>query len=177
MYRNYDIPAIQTNYNGNWFSSRLEARWAVYFDSLGVGYEYEQHSFDLPSRYKPYPPDFWIFDDYCQEYFWLEIKPSYPIDSEIDWMWELYEETGNSGSILYGNIPDPQVIEDCPEEYIAYEYYLNHTVGLVDIGALWDEKAEDWFYGWQTLNGEYPRFNRRWSDVKQALKTARNFSF
>lgn len=51
------IKAIQTEYKGYKFRSRLEARWAVFFDALGVGWEYEPEGFDLPSGLK-YLPDF-----------------------------------------------------------------------------------------------------------------------
>lgn len=39
------------------------------------------------------------------------------------------------------------------------------------------KKTEDWFYEWQAFPGEFPRFNRKWSDVEQALKTAIKFRF
>ena len=52
-----DIKPIETIYNGYKFRSRLEARWAVFFDSLGVEYEYEPEGFELPSG-KRYLPDF-----------------------------------------------------------------------------------------------------------------------
>ena len=32
------ITAIQTEYGGYKFRSRTEARWAVYFDALGITY-------------------------------------------------------------------------------------------------------------------------------------------
>lgn len=51
--------AIDTYYNGYKFRSRLEARWAVFFDALGVKYEYEPDGFKLPSG-KCYLPDFRI---------------------------------------------------------------------------------------------------------------------
>lgn len=51
------IKAIETEYNGYRFRSRLEARWAVFFDALGVKYEYEPEGFELPSG-KRYLPDF-----------------------------------------------------------------------------------------------------------------------
>lgn len=51
------IRAIETVYNGYRFRSRLEARWAVFFDALGVKYEYEPEGFELPSG-KRYLPDF-----------------------------------------------------------------------------------------------------------------------
>lgn len=52
-----DIRPIETIYNGYKFRSRLEARWAVFFDALGVKYEYEPEGFLLPSG-KRYLPDF-----------------------------------------------------------------------------------------------------------------------
>lgn len=51
------IKAIETVYNGYRFRSRLEARWAVFFDALGVKYEYEPEGFELPSG-QWYLPDF-----------------------------------------------------------------------------------------------------------------------
>lgn len=49
--------AIETHYNGFKFRSRLEARWAVFFDTLGVKYEYEPQGYELPSG-RFYLPDF-----------------------------------------------------------------------------------------------------------------------
>ena len=43
------IQAIETRYNGYRFRSRLEARWAVFFDEMGIEYEYEIEGFDLVS--------------------------------------------------------------------------------------------------------------------------------
>lgn len=51
------IKAIETEYNGYRFRSRLEARWAVFFDTLGVPYEYEPEGFDLGDGVY-YLPDF-----------------------------------------------------------------------------------------------------------------------
>ena len=51
------IKAKNTVYNGYRFRSRLEARWAVFFDALGVRYEYEPEGFELPNG-KSYLPDF-----------------------------------------------------------------------------------------------------------------------
>ncbi len=41
------LKAIDTEYNGYRFRSRLEARWAVFFDTLGMPYMYEPEGFDL----------------------------------------------------------------------------------------------------------------------------------
>lgn len=51
------IKPIETIYNGYRFRSRLEARWAVFFDALGVKYEYEPEGFNLGDGLY-YLPDF-----------------------------------------------------------------------------------------------------------------------
>lgn len=61
--------SIPTFYSGNTFRSRLEARWAVFMDQLGVRWFYEYEGFELPSG--RYVPDFWLPDIDR----WLEIKP------------------------------------------------------------------------------------------------------
>lgn len=52
-----EIKAIETIYKGYRFRSRLEARWAVFLDALGVRWEYEPEGFVLPSG-RRYLPDF-----------------------------------------------------------------------------------------------------------------------
>lgn len=51
------MQVIETEYNGYKFRSRLEARWAVFFDSLGIKYEYEPEGFLLDDG-SMYLPDF-----------------------------------------------------------------------------------------------------------------------
>lgn len=53
-----NIKAIETKYNGYRFRSRLEARWAVFWDCLGVEYYYEEQGYYLDGTY--YLPDFYI---------------------------------------------------------------------------------------------------------------------
>lgn len=63
------IKSIQTVWHGYHFRSRLEARWAVFFENLGLKWEYEKEGFVLPSG-RRYLPDFFI-----QGFGWFEIKP------------------------------------------------------------------------------------------------------
>lgn len=67
-----DVTPIETEYKGYRFRSRLEARWAVFFDELGIKYEYEPEGYDL-GEHGWYLPDFWLptFDGgmFC------EVKP------------------------------------------------------------------------------------------------------
>lgn len=55
------IKPIETEYNGYRFRSRLEARWAYFFDLLGIKYEYEPEGIVLSDGSK-YLPDFYLID-------------------------------------------------------------------------------------------------------------------
>ncbi|MFO8236172.1 MAG: hypothetical protein R6U04_12300 [Bacteroidales bacterium] len=80
MHRNYKIKSQKTLYGNILFRSILEARWAVFFDSMGIEYRYEPHCFDVETggREVKYRPDFLLpeLDIY------IEIKPSKPYDIE-----------------------------------------------------------------------------------------------
>ena len=54
-----DIRAIETYYDGCRFRSRLEARWAVFFNAAGIEYQYEPEGFVL-SDGSWYLPDFYL---------------------------------------------------------------------------------------------------------------------
>lgn len=55
-----DIKPIETHYNGYRFRSRLEARWAVFFDAAEIKYEYEPEGFVIESYGEAYLPDFFL---------------------------------------------------------------------------------------------------------------------
>ena len=71
------IKPIETIYNGYRFRSRLEARWAVFFDACKIKYQYEPQGFVLDSG-KCYLPDFYL----PQYNTFVEIKPN--DDEEIE---------------------------------------------------------------------------------------------
>lgn len=61
--------AIEVLYSGKVFRSRLEARWAVFLDLLGVNWDYEPCHYEIgPDLY--YLPDFYLPDQRA----WLEVK-------------------------------------------------------------------------------------------------------
>lgn len=83
-----NLRAIETRYAGCRFRSRLEARWAVFFDTLGLAWEYEPEGFQLAEG--PYLPDFkitglvaanWPYVDAFsmaminENSAWFEVKP------------------------------------------------------------------------------------------------------
>ena len=53
------IEVIETSYKGYRFRSRTEARWAVFFDALGIVWEYEMEGYKL-GKEGWYLPDFWL---------------------------------------------------------------------------------------------------------------------
>lgn len=161
VYRSYNVPSIETPYGVYVFSSRLEARWAVYFDNLGVEYDYEPYWFQLPSR--NYLPDFWIYDEHSQESFWLEIKPTYPTDSEINLMVELLIATREPGIILYGGIPKPS-------QHINYSRASG--VGIIQFSFDFIEEIGEEVPIWQALDENFLTFDRDFEEVDKALQDA-----
>jgi hypothetical protein len=101
-----EIKTIPTKYNGTQFRSRLEARWAVVFDELGLTWYYEYEGFDLSSGW--YLPDFYLPDlEYRidEKYIfgvYVEIKPQYPTDEQMNKMYYLVEMVEKMAFLNYG---------------------------------------------------------------------------
>jgi len=97
------MEAIQTQYDGYKFRSRLEARWAVLFNSLNINYRYECEGYILEDGRK-YLPDFylpnigssWVNDD---NGIFVEIKPAH---IDVDNKWELFGKQSEIPIILLG---------------------------------------------------------------------------
>lgn len=68
------IRPIETRYAGHRFRSRLEARWAVFFDTLGIPWQYEPQGYLVGPEggRTPYLPDFYL----PREKLWVEVKGS-----------------------------------------------------------------------------------------------------
>ena len=104
-----EIRVIETEYNGYRFRSRLEARWAVFFDALGVPYEYEPEGFTLPSG-KKYLPDFRVKcygcrGDYDSEPFDLYIEVKGKMTQEDADKIKEFSNDGEYPVLIVGNIP------------------------------------------------------------------------
>jgi hypothetical protein len=99
------VQALETEYAGHYFRSRLEARWAVFFDALGIPWEYEAERYQLPSG--KYLPDFWLPR---QEMFY-EVKGVPPTDAYRTLLEELAQGTGHRLILAVGSIPSPDRFE------------------------------------------------------------------
>ncbi|MEX3101208.1 MULTISPECIES: hypothetical protein [unclassified Streptomyces] len=64
------VHAIETYYAGHLFRSRLEARWAVVFDNLGIRWEYEPQGYRVGGQRRAYLPDFHL----TGLGWWVEVK-------------------------------------------------------------------------------------------------------
>ena len=105
-----DIKAIETYYNGYRFRSRLEARWAVFFDAIGMPYQYEAEGY-VGLNDTTYLPDFFFptYDLYAEVKGTDESlrRDGKKIAAAID-----YEATPvSNGLIILGNIPSPELIK------------------------------------------------------------------
>ena len=92
------IKAIKTQYKGQYYRSRTEARWAVFFDYLQLEFKYEPEGYDL-GKDGWYLPDFYIPSLDC----FIEIKPDVPVEGRESPTEALAAHTGKSVYTFYGS--------------------------------------------------------------------------
>jgi hypothetical protein len=115
------IQVIETRYKGYRFRSRLEARWAVFFDTLGAHWVYEPEGFDLAES-GWYLPDFWIED--WESY--VEIKPVRDLSPQ--------EKSDEDRKFRALNLQTQHMVillegSPYPDEYEATRYHLQQSPG------------------------------------------------
>ena len=137
------LKAIETRYAGCRFRSRLEARWAVFFDALSMKWQYEAQGFRL-SDGTQYLPDFEVFLGSRKTPSYLEIKPTRPdlIDPKGLAKWEKFagvDEPDGRGAdtyLLIGGIPDPATVDVSGPQGLG-EWYDDGIVVCGDSGYAW----------------------------------------
>lgn len=96
------MQAIETHYEGYRFRSRTEARWAVFFKTAGIAFEYEKQGFVLNG--KPYLPDFWL----PAASMWVEVKGDDPVpDDQMQLCRDLAKQSGHRVLVCIGS-PEPK---------------------------------------------------------------------
>lgn len=119
------MKAIDTIYNGYMFRSRLEARWAVFFDELEIAYEYEKEGYRLTREpYSPidYLPDFWLPERDC----FIEIKGQVPTPQEKSKAAYLALNSRKNVYIFFGNIHVPSEDEISVYKFGFPTIWLEH---------------------------------------------------
>lgn len=141
------MKAIETEYKGYKFRSRLEARWAVFFDACGVKWEYEPEGFDLGDGIY-YLPDFLLHDvflrspRYNKTDLYVEVKGQMTAE-DAKKILRFYEsgcsqhelcELSKTAILVVGNIPDES------SDMFDTSYDEHHGVC---------------FYNFATIDGDY----------------------
>lgn len=147
-----DLKAIQTEYKGYRFRSRLEARWAVFFDTLGVKWEYEPEGYDLGNGVY-YLPDFLLhdvtvnhglFQRHCNIY--VEVKGVMTDEdarkiirfSDLGYEDENRDGVSKTAVLVVGNIPEGESMRDLIWDMQELAY-----------------KGNPPYYNFETIDGDY----------------------
>ncbi len=142
-----EIKPIETEYNGYKFRSRLEARWAVFFDAAGIEYEYEPDGYQGCDGIK-YLPDFKLRDG-----VFVEVKGSdemlerdfKKLSAAIDFR----ATPVSDGLLVLGQIPNP---DEVSWDSLPIFSYLWHREGVVcDYAAFTGRKRKPIAYGMDAI--------------------------
>ena len=164
------IKHIETVYNGYRFRSRLEARWAVFFDAMGIKYEYEPEGYILKDGSR-YLPDFLIYVRHRSETDEWE-----PIYVEVKGIMSPYDEKRikqfPAPLLILGNLP-----ADCDEYQKKWvEDWRFHSYAFMDgdnYCAYFSKfNGVPWIAGWD----HWPEFDQGES-MDRALIKARQARF
>lgn len=120
------MKAIQTEYKGYKFRSRLEARWAVFFDSLEIEWVYEPEGYVLNNG-KYYLPDFLLPDIRPGVYFnhyeslYIEVKgTSSKSDKPVE-----FGSSSTPIALLEGEIPYSELEANMRLDGDRYEIFTD----------------------------------------------------
>lgn len=143
------IKAIETEYKGYRFRSRLEARWAVFFDACRVRWEYEPEGFMLPNG-KYYLPDFLLHnvEGRAAGDLYVEVKGKMTeADAEKIYSFSGWEMCGNgieNPILIVAGIPEGDSIWDI-EDYC-------HTWGYQGFPGI---QGGPYPFNFETIDGDY----------------------
>lgn len=145
------MQAIQTEYKGYLFRSRLEARWAVFFDACGVRWEYEPEGYVLPDG-QYYLPDFLLHgvEGRAAGDLFVEVKGRMT-EEDADKIYQ-FSGLGEKNGLLYvetpilvvAGIPDGDGIRDIEEFCGQWGYH-----GFPDING------GPYPFNFETIDGDY----------------------
>ncbi len=125
------LKAIETEYKGYRFRSRLEARWAVFFDACGVQWEYEPEGYDLGEGIY-YLPDFLLHGVVGRDGgdLYVEVK-GHMTHTDAEKILRFVKKGGRTSKygkfrnalLIVGNIPDGETADDIAESIRRKAYH------------------------------------------------------
>lgn len=118
------MKVIETRYAGYKFRSRTEARWAVFFDAIGLPYRYEEEGYDLNGTW--YLPDF-ILPDWNAFVEVKGAKPNYEEIMKARWL----RDSSKKHVLIVSGSP-------WPGDYVVYPFLGTGSMDfdLLDDGAV-----------------------------------------
>ena len=124
------IQPIQTRYAGHRFRSRLEARWAVFFDAMKIDWEYEPQGYTITDPWgresRAYLPDFHLPDLDV----WAEVKGD---PAGVDWA-------------LWGVAVDAASASGLPDSRHAYGGFGRPGSALLVLGNIPPVSSRAWLH-------------------------------
>ena len=168
-----EVKVLPTYYDGTKFRSRLEARWAIFFDYLRIPYRYEYEGFDLDGVW--YVPDFYL----PKQDYWIEVKPVSPSEKEQDKCERLAKATETS-TYCFWDIPRPwDGSDDGPAYAWRSEWYFNwdnchNFIQCHNCGAIRIEYYEHSYWYCNHCDSEADNEAKQ---LKMAYEVARRFRF
>lgn len=166
------MKAIETRYNGYRFRSRLEARWAVFFDKLAIDWEYEPEGFDTGEGL--FLPDFCLH--YGKEHapVWAEVKPSLDAISDADWK-KMHAFGVEHRLLLLVGTPDLHMYPQIDENHETWEEAKKRAEDEFPSSgwALTSYKGRPWADEWSNF---YPSDDMVPS-IREAVTAARSARF
>ncbi len=129
------MKAVQTRYKGFYFRSRLEARYAVLFDSLGIHWWYEKWNYGFVG-FRVFPavkPDYWVV-----------VKPRWPIDPVDLIPLERATRLGGTAAWFFVGVPEEGMAVDAAGvvDVLAGQGLFQSTPMLACVGELSAERAQ-----------------------------------
>lgn len=125
-----NIQPIQTRYAGHRFRSRLEARWAVFFDAMRIRWEYEPQGYVITDPWeteaRAYLPDFYL----PELDIWAEVKGD---PAGVDWP-------------LWGTAVDAMARTGLPDSRHAYSGFGRPGSALLVLGSIPQECEWEWLH-------------------------------
>lgn len=155
------MQVIPTTYNGIRFRSRIEARWAVFYDALGIPWQYEQEGYKLDGGLC-YLPDFSLTDFMSAGHrAFIEIKGGYPTADEISKAEALVAATYDVLFIFYVGVdvsPDQQGNDSAlcigPHGIIDSQFWWCQCRHCETVGIQWQGHADRLHCGCHIERGE-----------------------
>ena len=151
----YNYKPHETNYGNRIYRSRLEARWARFFDKLGWKYEYEP--FDLGH----WSPDFIIYpepEDY--RYILIEVKPKIMVDKEL-----LIKLSSSFPIIEDNKNGDEYTWLNCTKSEYKFWILLLYEDININNGNPCNTKIGDLVYSEKTLDDCYFKLSKKGYDI------------